>query len=299
MKTSVIEKAKKIIDNRRFDAENEALKNKVKAFEDKTFKELYQDYTTKMIESCREGEALSSKVQNIKKRYQKRLKEIGIASIDPDYYCKKCNDSGYVEGKYCSCLIKEINNILKKESGFDRLEEFDKTDFSIFENADEMKKLYEKMKAWCHSKFDKNLIFIAGNTGVGKTHLIKCMANELINLNHVVLLTSSFAMHQDFVKSYSTRDLDEKSSLLDRYLNSEVLFIDDLGTELRQPNITINYLYQVINERKMNRLPTIITSNLDLYELKDYYDERISSRIIDKASSICIFVKGKDLRLVK
>ena len=194
---------------------------------------------------------------------------------------------------------KTVINILKKESGFDRLEEFDKTDFSIFENADEMKKLYEKMKAWCHSKFDKNLIFIAGNTGVGKTHLIKCMANELINLNHVVLLTSSFAMHQDFVKSYSTRDLDEKSSLLDRYLNSEVLFIDDLGTELRQPNITINYLYQVINERKMNRLPTIITSNLDLYELKDYYDERISSRIIDKASSICIFVKGKDLRLVK
>lgn len=299
MKTTVIEKAKRIIDLRRFDAENKAIANKIKAFEDETFKNLYQSYTTAMIDASRDGKEMSKSDANKKKQYLKRLKEIGINSIEPDYSCKKCNDTGYINGRYCSCLIHEINSILKQESGFDKLEDFDKKDFSIFENADFMKKLYNLMKDWCHSKFDKTLIFLAGDTGVGKTHLIKCMANELIKLNHVVLLTSSFAMHQDFVKSYSTRDLDEKSNLLDRYLNSEILFIDDLGTELRQPNITINYLYQVINERKMKKLPTIITSNLDLYEIKDYYDERISSRIIDKTSSICVFVKGNDLRLGK
>lgn len=299
MKTTVIEKAKRIIDLRRFDAENKAIENKIKAFDDNIFKKLYQTYTTYMIEYSREGKEIPANVKDMKNKFLNRLKEINIFSIEPDYFCKKCNDTGYINGKYCQCLIREINNVLKKESGFDSLEEFDKTDFSIFENSDFMKKLYSKMKDWCHSKFDKNLIFIAGDTGVGKTHLIKCMANELINLNHVVLLTSSFAMHQDFVKSYSSKDLDEKNNLLDRYLNSEILFIDDLGTELRLPNITVNYLYQIINERKIKKLPTIITSNLDLYEIKDYYDERISSRIIDKASSICVYVKGKDLRLTK
>lgn len=299
MKTTVIEKAKRIIDLRRFDAENKDVENKIKAFDDNIFKKLYQTYTSYMIEYSREGKEIPANVKNMKNKFLNRLKEINIFSIEPDYFCKKCNDTGYINGKYCQCLIREINNILKKESGFDSLEEFDKTDFSIFENSDFMKKLYSKMKDWCHSKFDKNLIFIAGDTGVGKTHLIKCMANELINLNHVVLLTSSFAMHQDFVKSYSSKDLDEKNNLLDRYLNSEILFIDDLGTELRLPNITVNYLYQIINERKIKKLPTIITSNLDLYEIKDYYDERISSRIIDKASSICVYVKGKDLRLTK
>lgn len=297
MKTSVIEKAKKIIDERRFNAENIAVSNKIEALKDGTFKKLYQDYTSKMIDYSRQGRELPKEVKAEKSKYLKRLEEIGVGSIEPNYSCKKCNDTGYIDGLYCACLVREINNNLKQESGFDKLEDFDKTDFSIFENADFMKKLYQKMKEWCHSKFDKTLIYIAGDTGVGKTHLIKCMANELIKLSHVVLLTSSFAMHQDFVKSYSTRDLDEKSNLLDRYLNSEILFIDDLGTELRQPNITINYLYQVINERKMKRLPTVITSNLDLYEIKDYYDERISSRIIDKASSICVYVKGKDIRL--
>lgn len=299
MKTSVIERARAIIDERRFDAENKAKENKILAFKDEKFKSLYQEYTTKMIEAVKEDKPLSQKVLNLKKKYKERLKELELPSIEPIYHCKKCNDSGYIDGQYCSCLIKEINNTLKRESGFDKLEDFKDVNFSIFENSEQMRKLYTKMAQWCHSKFDKTLIFIAGDTGVGKTHLIKCMANELISLNHVVLLTTSFAMHQDFIKSYSTRDLDEKSALLDRYLNSEILFIDDLGTELRQPNITINYLYQVINERKMKKLPTIITSNLDLYDIKDYYDERISSRIIDKATSICVYVKGSDLRLSK
>lgn len=299
MKATIIEKAKKVIDSRRYQAENDAIKNKIKAFEDTIFKTLYQGYTTAMIEASKEGKELTPFVKDMKKQYLARLKELGLPSIEPDFYCKKCNDTGFIDGKYCSCLIKEINNVLIAESGFDKLEDFKKVKFDIFENKDYMKKLYQKMQEWCHSNFDKNLIFIAGETGVGKTHLIKCMANELINLNHVVLLTSSFAMHQDFVKSYSTKDLEEKSYLLDRYLNSEILFIDDLGTELRNPTITLNYLYQVINERKMKRLPTIITSNLDLYDIKDYYDERISSRIIDKSSSICVYIKGKDLRLTK
>ena len=299
MKATIIEKAKKVIDSRRYQAENDAINNKIKAFEDPIFKTLYQGYTTAMIEASKEGKDPSPYLKQMKKQYLVRLKELGLPSIEPDFYCKKCNDTGFIDGKYCSCLIKEINNVLIAESGFDKLEDFKKVKFDIFENKDYMKKLYQKMQEWCHSNFDKNLIFIAGETGVGKTHLIKCMANELINLNHVVLLTSSFAMHQDFVKSYSTKDLEEKSYLLARYLNSEILFIDDLGTELRNPTITLNYLYQVINERKMKRLPTIITSNLDLYDIKDYYDERISSRIIDKSSSICVYIKGNDLRLKK
>ncbi len=297
MKTSIIEKAKVVIDKNRWQAENQAINNKIKAFEDEKFKTLYQDYMAKMIEASKNNEVLSTDVKNLKEEYLKRLKVLGINSIEPDYTCKKCNDSGFVNGNYCSCLIKEVNNILKKESGFDKFESFDEVNFQVFNNAEYMKKLYQKMQKWCHSNFDKNIIYIAGDTGVGKTHLIKCMANELINLNHVVFFTSSFSMHQDFVKSYSTKDLDEKNALIDKYLNCEFLFIDDLGTELRQYNITINYLYQVINERKIKKLPTIITSNLNLDEIKDYYDERISSRIIDKSSSICVYINGEDIRL--
>lgn len=299
MKNKVLDKAKKIIADRKFYAEKEAQEYKLKALDNPTFKQAYNEYVSLMISNARQGLGENAQLQGKKKCYEDILKQLNIPYITPNHFCKKCNDNGMIEGKYCDCLIEEINNLLKEESGFLSLEDFGHANFDLFENKAYMQTLYEKMKKWCYSKFDKTLIFIAGQTGVGKTHLMKCMANELIKRHKVVTLTTSFAMHQDFVKSYSTRDLDEKQALIDKYLTAEVLFIDDLGTELRNPNITINFLYQVLNERKMNKLPTIITSNLDLKDITDYYDERIFSRIVDKATSVCIYIEGEDLRLKK
>ncbi len=297
MNSNVIEKAKKIIDSRRFDAESEAINNKLEAMKDDNFKELYLSYVNAMIESARKGEKNSGSLKSLKALYEKRLKHLKISSIEPIYSCPKCNDRGVTSDGYCDCLIDEVNKILKEESGFLNLEEFEKTNFEIFGDKENMKKLYSIMQKWCHSQFEKSLVFLAGQTGVGKTHLIKCMANELIKLHKVVLLTSSFAMHQDFVKSYACRDAETKQNIISKYIDTEVLFIDDLGTELRQPNITVNYLYQILNERKMKRKPTIITTNLKLDDIMDYYDERIYSRIADKASSICVYIEGSDLRL--
>ena len=151
------------------------------------------------------------------------------------------------------------------------------------------------MKEWCNKKSDKNLIYIAGPTGVGKTHLIKCMANELIENGKVIKLVTAFNMNQDFKEFKKTMNED----LLNKYLSPEVLFVDDLGTEPKYKDITIEHLYLVINERKMKNLPTIITSNLDLKDLRDVYDERISSRIMDRNSSINIYIDGDDRRLKK
>lgn len=299
MKNKVLDKAKKIIADRKFYAEKESQEYKLIALENPAFKQAYNEYVSLIIANAREGKGETEQSLNKKEEYNKILKSLNIPYITPNHFCKKCNDNGMLAGKYCDCLIEEINNLLKEESGFLSLEDFEKANFNLFKNSPYMQALYEKMQKWCYSKFDKTLIFIAGQTGVGKTHLMKCMANELIKRHKVVTLTTSFAMHQDFVKSYSSRDLDEKQALIDKYLTAEVLFIDDLGTELRNPNITINFLYQVLNERKMNKLPTIITSNLDLKDITDYYDERIFSRIVDKATSVCIYIEGEDLRLKK
>lgn len=297
MREKILNEALSIINNRGNSAEIAARTNKTEALVDERFKELYRDYVSSMIESAKDGKKIDLSLK--KANYEKRLKELGISSIEPNYSCKKCNDSGYVEGKKCDCLKAELNKIILRESGFGSLEEFDQARFDIFENGDYMKKVYSKMKEWCHSSFDKTVIYLSGGTGVGKTHLTKCMANELIKKGHLVTLTTAFKMNQDFMKSYTSRDLEEKQAILDKYLEAEILFVDDLGTELVQKGVTVNFLYQVLNERKINHLPTVITSNLDLKELRDLYDERISSRIIDKQTSICLQIGGQDLRLNK
>ncbi len=298
MEQKLLEKAKRIIENKRYEAVNRSQNNKIKALANDEFKTLYHKYFDSMMSDARNGIDYTERTKLLKKEYLTWLSNHNVGAIEPDYSCKKCNDNGIIEGKYCDCLIEELNNLLKLESGFLNLEEFDTANFDIFKNEKEtMKNLYDKMKKWCYSNFDKNLIFLAGQTGVGKTHLMKCMANELIKRHKLVRLTTSFAMHQDFVKSYASRDLEQKQTLLDKYLTAEILFIDDLGTELRQRDITVNYLYQILNERKMQKRPTIITSNLNLDEIMEYYDERILSRIADKSTSICVYIEGEDVRL--
>lgn len=297
MKTKILEKAKRIIDDRNYTAVRKAQDNKIKALSNDDFKKLYNDFMDSVMKE--QSGKVSENTLALQRQCHDWLKTNNVGEIYPEFFCKKCNDSGFIEGQYCDCLIEEINKILKLESGFINLEEFENANFEIFENKEFMKNLFDKMKKWCYSNFDKNLILLAGQTGVGKTHLMKCMANELIKRHKLVTLTTSFAMHQDFVKSYATRDLIEKQDLLDKYLTAEILFIDDLGTELRQREITVNYLYQIINERKMKKLPTVITSNLNLEEIMDYYDERIASRIADKQTSICVYINGKDVRLQK
>lgn len=298
MNSKILEKAQHIIDLRRYDAENRAINDKIRAMQDEEYKLLHNSYMTLMIEDSKNGRDEGEQTLKIKTRLKEKEKSLGISS-SPQYSCPICNDSGRVNGDYCKCLRNEINKILIAESGFSHLENFNNAKFDIFEDPSMMKKLYSKMQDWCKSDFKKNIIYIGGDTGVGKTHLMSCIANELIQHGKLVTLTTSFAMNQDFMKSYSLRNNEEGNEILDKYLNCEILFIDDLGTELRRKDITNNYLYLVINERKAKRLPTVITSNLTLEDVRDYYDERVFSRIVDKDTSICLYLTGKDLRLGK
>ena len=297
MNQKILEKATQIIQKRKISAENQALQNKIQAFDDPLFKKLYQNFVEKMLSDTKEGK--TEDYSFLKTQMDKRLQELGIDSIEPKYFCKKCNDTGFDHEKYCSCLVETINALLQEQSGFGKLEKFEESNFDIFDDKILMQKLYRKMQEWCCSPFNKTLIYISGDTGTGKTFLVRCMASKLIENHHLVCLTSAFAMNQDFLKSYSCKDIEQKQSLLSKYFDSEVLIIDDLGTELRQPSITNNMLYQLLSERKNKHLPTIITTNLDLKDLQDYYDERVSSRVIDKATSICLSIKGPDLRLKK
>lgn len=283
--------------SRKTNAEFNAQKNIEDALKNDEFKKIYQSYVTLMIQETRAGKSTPA-LTKAKKDCESWLKAHNFLPLQTKYFCPKCNDTGFVDQKYCDCLKKEITKILIADSGFTKLEKFENVKFDIFENSQQIKLLYCKMQDWCkQTKHTKNLILLSGGTGVGKTHLIKCMANQLIDKCAVVNLTTAFALNQNLLKAYNSFDIDERNEVLQKYLSPEYLFIDDLGTEIKQKGITVNLLYLIINERKMKNLCTIITTNLDLQEIREQYDERIFSRIADRDSSICIKIDGNDLRL--
>ncbi len=228
------------------------------------------------------------------------LETMGIdkATLRPNYECEKCKDTGYVNGEACECLRREFSRELIKSSGIDTalLPRFS-DDFKMFENQKEVKCIYDKMKKFVESKETPiDVVLITGNTGVGKTHLLGCMTMHAIDMAKTVKYTTAFNFNQDMLK-YHCAKLDEKEDILSPYLNSEFLFIDDLGSENKIKNVTNEYLYLIINERMLNHKKTVINTNLDFGQIQDNYGERIFSRLMHKKQSLKIKFEGVDLRV--
>lgn len=219
-----------------------------------------------------------------------------LQSTKPTYSCPKCCDCGYVDYKQCECLKKEINKLLLEKSNLTSLPDFSDTDFSIFDNPNVYKTLYEKMEKWAseNSKY-KNIVFI-GKTGVGKSHLTLCIAKRYIDNNNTVCFTSAFNLNQDIYKFNTTRE-EFKSDILSNYLECDLLIIDDLGSEPIFQQTTTSGLLNILNERTFAGKKTIITTNLGLGEIDSRYDGRFFSRLADKNNSLLIKLENKDLRL--
>lgn len=231
------------------------------------------------------------------------LKSMGVdkSELKPKYSCILCKDTGYVKGKECVCLKKEISRELVKRSGMDiSLMATFSDDYSIFDEPEKVKVIYEKMKKYIDQVPDNtyDTILILGNTGVGKTHLMECMATRTIDNGREIKYTSAFNFNQDMLK-YHCAKLEEKEDILNDYLQCEILFIDDLGTENKINNVTNEYLYSVLNDRMTSHKSTIITTNLDFAGLQEVYGERIFSRLMHKKQSLKINFDGSDLRLKK
>lgn len=231
------------------------------------------------------------------------LKAMGVdkSELKPKYSCSLCKDTGYVKGKECSCLKKEMSLEQIRRSGIDitTMASFSK-DFSMFDEPNKVKVIYDKMRKYVDQVPNNsiNTILIMGNTGVGKTHLMECMATHAVSCGIRIKYTTAFNFNQDMLK-YHCAKLEEKEELMDEYIKCDMLFIDDLGTENRINNVTLEYLYSVLNDRMQNNRSTIITTNLDFAQIQDVYGERIFSRLMHKKQSLKINFSGSDLRLKK
>jgi len=160
----------------------------------------------------------------------------------------------------------------------------------------EHKKIYNLLSKYCENfPCTRANIMLSGATGTGKTFAANILRESLLDKKIWVEYTTAFGMvttFQKYVTSFG-RD-DEKVS---DFLDCDVLIIDDLGAEPIIKNVTMEHLYNVINERLVNNRAFIITTNLSPDAIIERYDQRIASRILAKENSTIVEFKGKDLRV--
>lgn len=209
---------------------------------------------------------------------------------DIRYHCPKCSDTGYVGIDICECLRKELIYVSLEASGLYNLvkeQTFDTFSLDYYEKDDKMYMTYNlnvlKNFAQTFEPKKSGSFLFFGATGLGKTHLSSAVACAVIEKGAYVVYESSIKLFGDyemqrFGSSSYTSDSDDD---IERYLDCDLLIIDDLGCEMTN-QFTITCLYNLINTRMMQHKSTIISTNLTQAELRKRYTDRIASRLFSE-----------------
>lgn len=128
----------------------------------------------------------------------------------------------------------------------------------------------------------KGLYLWSNEKGSGKTRMAASIANELIK-EHQVKFATSMAILNEIRATWDKSKEYSESQLLDDLVNTDILIIDDFGTEQVKDWINEKF-YHIINERYINQKVTIYTSNSEVEKLQ--YDRRIIDRVRERVYAI-------------
>ncbi len=303
------QKVKEIIDNRYRTANAEAdVRNAQVRGESEEIREIDRELVTtglRLFKAACTGEDITPiRERNIAlmERRADILISLGYTAdyTLPRYTCQRCNDTGYIGDRMCSCFRELLVKENLKSSGIGAL--IDRQSFENFDTtspdpeiAKKMKKNLKRARAYV-SSFEvgkSNNLLLLGNTGTGKTHISTAIARELIELGYEVLYDSCDNILQAIISDRFENRAGRGDSA--RYTQCDLLILDDLGAEYVN-QLSIATLYNLLNTRINKGLPTLISSNLSPELLRTTYDDRIYSRLFGPDTELIYFV-GADKRL--
>lgn len=244
----------------------------------------------KLIEEANAGQVKS------KEDYQK----------DGILYCGKCNTPKqmWLQDDFlneimkvpvmCKCREKELAEEKAKAEEEERKKKrlrslgdgrFLEATFENSEQTESNKKAFRIFKNYAErypEMMEKNQgLLIYGDVGTGKTWLSACIANKLIDKGiSVKMMTFAELLGMDFKES------DEYIENLNKY---KLLIIDDFGAE-RDTSFALEKVYQVIDNRYKLKKPFVITTNLNLEDMKSE-SRMVYRRIYDRVLEVCYPIK--------
>ena len=130
-----------------------------------------------------------------------------------------------------------------------------------------------------------------GDVGTGKSFAAACIANYLLERKIPVIMTS-------FVKLLEViqASREEEPAILNRLGYAKLVIFDDLGAE-RMTGWAVEQVASIIDARSFAGLPTIVTSNLSVGELREVVGGVQGARLASRLSAYeRIEVAGRDRR---
>ena len=235
-------------------------------------------------------------------------------ALDPTPACTKCGDSGWAGAEMCTCLkelcaqeqMKALTALLNltDEQNFDRLR-LDVYSDQPWEGKRSPRENMKRVVTVCEGfarrfpDYPLHNLLLSGGTGLGKTFLSGCIAREVSGHGYSVVYDTAISLFSTFEAKKFSRDLGQERQARDdtrRYLNCDLLILDDLGSELTTP-LAQSTLYEVVNSRLQGGKHTIISTNLSMEQIGARYTPQVVSRLAGAYQELTFY--GDDIRRMK
>ena len=149
---------------------------------------------------------------------------------------------------------------------------------------------FRAARGWAEEP-DGWLLFVGPN-GCGKTHLAGAIANHRLDQGDSVCFATVPDLLDELRATFAPDASERFDTVFRRLLEVRLLVLDDLGAHQSSPWAQ-EKLYQILNHRHLGRMPTVVTTNLELKEM----EPRIASRLADLDAVVVYEIGAPDYRI--
>lgn len=251
-------------------------------------------------------------LEELRARRADLLKAAGLGddALKVFHYCETCADTGKLKnGRRCACFselaqgysFRDINRASPLElSNFESFSlEFyaeQPDDDCGVSPRDNMRRVFGECEGYA-ARFPGNTenLLLAGDVGLGKTHLALAIANVALARGCNVIYCSAANIFKKIESEYFDGAHDITTLLALK--RCDLLVLDDLGSEFVN-SFTASSVYDIVNTRIITKKATVLTTNFtDEQGLGVRYGEKVRSRIVGFYKTLPFF--GDDIRLIK
>lgn len=228
---------------------------------------------------------------------------------DPN--CPHCHGLGYLRADVppghprfgrlepCACRTVELTQQIRQRLfALSQLQELAHLTFETFQprgrpglpplQAQSLEMAYNQAQQYAHRL--EGWLLLIGGYGCGKTHLAAAIANLAVSQGVPTLFLTLPDLLDSLRFAYDAEDTTFEERF-EQIRNATLLVLDDFGTQNATPWAQ-EKLFQILNYRYINRLPTVITTNLSLEEI----EPRICSRLQDPELVTKVLIQAPDYR---
>ena len=140
----------------------------------------------------------------------------------------------------------------------------------------------------CIAQGGRGNVVMCGGVGTGKTMLASAAVNALLNKGKRCRIIKLIDLIRELKDTWRRNSESNEIKLIKHYATLDLLVLDEVGLQFDSDTEKL-FIFDVIDGRYQNMLPTILISNLDITGVKQAVGDRVVDRLREDGGKVLAF----------